>query len=265
MNPRLLHLYGPFYINSYGVFIALGILIVILLAKRDTRYKALLTNEQLVSLTMYSILGGVFGGRLLYFLTNWNSLYSPVQILEFWQGGGSVLGSIIGIIAVVIWYAKKNTLPFFKLLDFFALYAPLLHSISRIGCFFAGCCFGKPSNTFFSVIYSHPDSIAPLCVPLHPAQLYSALILLFIFLLLYYAQDYYVKPGQTISFYLMLACTERFFIDFIRGDQEFIPHLAIPVVGNIFSINQWIALILLIVAIGTFFHVTFSTQPYESL
>lgn len=265
MNPRLLHLYGPFYINSYGVFIALGILIVILLAKRDTKYKNLLTNDQLISLTMYSILGGVLGGRLLYFLTNWNSLDNLLQVLEFWQGGGSVLGSIIGIIGVVTWYAKKNKLHLFELLDFVALYAPLLHSISRIGCFFAGCCFGKETSSIFSVVYKNPDSIAPLFTKLHPTQLYSAIMLFFIFLLLYYAQDYYVKPGQTISFYLMLACTERFFIDFMRGDQQFIHSLSIPLVGNIFSVNQWIALIILIVATGTFFHATFSTQTYESL
>lgn len=265
MNPKLFHIYGPLYINSYGLFIVLGLILVLIISRKHPTRKELLSDDQFISLIMYCIFGGILGGRLLYLMTSWHDIEYPLQTLEFWNGGGSVLGVIIGILCVLPIYARNINVPILAILDFAALYAPLLQSISRIGCFFAGCCFGKEATNVLSVMYTHPDSIAPRFISLHPAQLYSSLVLLFIFLMLYSIKSYLTKPGQVISLYLLLASSERFFVDFLRGDQQFFLNTISPGFSiNVLSINQWIALVLFSLAGIAFFHLSFFKRAHES-
>jgi len=240
MIPYLFQIYGPFYANCYGMAIFLGILIFTYLVNQDPKRSKLVTSAQLQNLILWGTLVGILGGRALWVAGNWP--VSWYDIIEIWEGGLSVLGAIIAILCFAAIYLKRAKVPVLPLLDLIAIYAPLLQAISRIGCFMAGCCYGKITGAFWGVIYTHPDSAVPNSlkhIAIHPTQLYSALILFMIFLLMHnLISKYFKKPGQLIAIYLMLSSLERFLVDFWRADQEIIN---LPVLRAL-GLQQWIAL-----------------------
>ncbi len=255
MIPKILHLYGPFYLNSYGFFIALSVLLFLWLGTRDPKRRALLSNDQFMSLILLGISSAIIGGRLLYIFANWNILDHFYELFEIWNGGFSVLGSILGILFTIPWYLHQQKLKTVPILDFIAVYAPLIQSISRIGCFFAGCCYGKTTASFLGIVYSHPLSAAPQNSAVHHTQLYSSFALFCVFVLMYYlAHTINFKKGQLACLYLTLASVERFMLDFLRGDQE----LLMP--DSIFSLNQWVALFIFIPSISCFLYRTDYTK-----
>lgn len=238
MYPQILHIYGPFSINSYGLMIALGLLLFLWLVTRDPRREKILSTDQLSNTIMVGVIAGLLGGRLLYFLSEQHQIKTFLDFFALWQGGLSILGAIIAILICVPLYLRSQNIPALPFFDLAAVYAPLLQSISRIGCFLAGCCYGMHTNLPWAITYTNPKSLAPLCMPLHPTQLYAALTLFGIFLFMkLYAQNRYNKPGQLISLYLILTSLGRFFIDFWRADRIFV-----LMTGDWLSVNQLIAL-----------------------
>ncbi|MGE0206525.1 MAG: prolipoprotein diacylglyceryl transferase [Candidatus Babeliales bacterium] len=260
MIPKILPIYGQFSINSYGLCIALGIVLVAWLFGKNKQAQQHITPDQFSTLIMCSIVAGLAGARALFVLTNWQQYTSLWQMLAVWQGGGSVLGCIIGILCMMPFFVHHYNLSLLAVLDIAALYAPLLHSVSRIGCFLAGCCYGKPTKLFFAITYWHPDIVAPRHIPLHPTQLYSALFLFLLFLLLYKVQNFFQKPGYLLCIYLLLASSERFFIDFLRGDQQFFGMAPY----SLLAINQWIALALMVSSCIGLFVLSYATKTHES-
>ena len=261
MIPTIAHLFGPFYIRSYGVCIALGLIITLWLANRDPKRTLLLNDDQFITLILWSIAAALLGGRLLYLIANWDTIENVQEVLHIWNGGFSLLGSIVGVLCSIAWYAKKQSLSLITVLDFFAVYAPLLQGISRIGCFFAGCCYGKSTLCPISIAYSHPDSMAPLSISMHPTQIYSALAIIFIYLWLVHIRKHKaLAPGRLFFLYLLLISLERFFIDFLRADQEFFSYPSL----TLFSIHQWLAIIIFSATLGYFTFVAY-TKKYESI
>lgn len=224
MFPNLAHIYGPIYLNCYGSMIAIGLLVFRYLLLKNPARSKILTTEQFDNILLISIPIAILGGRLLWAFGSWSELSSPLDILALWEPGYSVLGALLAILIFLPAYLKYQKISGLKLLDLAAIYTPLLHSISRIGCFLAGCCYGKITNLPWGVIYTHPDVLVPELLKftkIHPTQLYSSVLLLGIFLFMYYfAQKYFTKPGQLTGIYLILAGLERFIVDFWRADQE---------------------------------------------
>lgn len=239
MLPYLFHIYGPMYANCYGIAIAVGILVFTYFVDQDPRRAKILSSEQLNNLILWGTLIGVVGARTLWVASNWP--VSFYEIFELWEGGFAVLGSILGILIFFPFYLHKNKIATFPLLDLAAIYAPLLQSIARIGCFLAGCCYGMPTDMDWGVIYTHPDVAVPLelrYLPIHPTQLYSSLILFMIYLMMHsFFSKYLIRPGQLLAMYLMLASIERFIVDFWRADQEFFDLKYL----QILSFHQWVA------------------------
>ncbi len=238
MYPQILHIYGPFSINSYGAMIALGLVLFLWLMTKDPRRKKLLSADQLSNVLMVAIGAALLGGRLLFYLSESHQIKNFLDFFALWQGGLSILGAVISILAFVPLYLKWQNIAVLPFFDLVSVYAPLLQSISRIGCFLAGCCYGIHTTLPWAITYTHTKSLAPLCMPLHPAQLYAALTLFGIFLFMkLYAQKRFTGPGQLISLYLILSSLGRLFIDFYRADRVYTASL-----GQWLSINQWIAL-----------------------
>ena len=250
MLPYLFQIYGPIYANCYGIAIAVGLLVFTYLVNKDARRTNLLSSDILQNTILWSTLVGILGGRLLWIASNWP--ISFYEAIELWEGGFSVLGAIISILLFVPFYARYKHVNILKLLDLAAIYAPLLQSISRVGCFLAGCCYGIPTGMAWGVVYTHPDVAVPMelkNIPIHPTQLYSALVLFIIFLLMHnLISKKFTKPGQLIAIYLMLSSIERFMIDFLRADQEFFDHEYL----EILAIHQWLALVIFISAFVLF-------------
>lgn len=219
-SPELFHLYGPFGIQSYGLFIVLGIVISVIAARYNKRFKQLNLENKYLDIIMVSVVAGCIGGRLLEVISE--PLLYPhwYDWFALWEGGFSILGSIIGIIVIVPFYVKKIKVPIIPLFDFVSIYAPLCQSIARLGCFTAGCCYGVATHNMFAVIYTNPHTLASHNIAIHPTQLYSSALLMSIFLFMYFvAQHMCKKNGQLFSIYLTLAALERFVVDFWRADR----------------------------------------------
>lgn len=234
----MLHIYGSLGIKSYGVCIAIALILFMICTYNALVKTKILSEDHFLSLMICGIISAIMGGRALY-LSYHTEYITGLEVLALWQGGFSILGSIIAVSLSTIIYAYWHHLPFTIIADRFALYGPLLQSLSRIGCFLSGCCWGIPSPYYFSIVYTDPMIVAPLHIPLHPTQLYSSIVLLIIFLILYVHKSFILKkPSLMVALYFLLVSLERFSIDFWRGEREFIryPYL------QFFSINQWIAL-----------------------
>lgn len=221
----LFHLYGPFSIHSYGLAIAIGLLVTIYLGKRDPRFKKLkLNDDKLTKILIASILAAIIGGRALFLVANPEFATSISDLFTFWVGGYSLLGSVLALTITLPICASYLSIPMLGFLDLVSIYAPLLQSISRIGCFLAGCCYGAPTAVAWGVIYTDVQSDAPLNICIHPTQIYSAISLLLIFSFMYFiAQKKLLLTGQLTMTYFMLMSAERFFNDFWRGNREMIP------------------------------------------
>lgn len=221
----LLHIYGPLYIHIYGLCIALGAISAYVLLLYDIKKTKAFDIAYLPSLLSSVIIGGIIGGRLLFALSNPQIFTNPLMLMHIWLGGFSVLGGIVGGLLTVSMWCWYCRLPISAVSDTIACYVPLVQSFGRIGCFFAGCCYGKSSSLFAIIL---------------PAQLISAVALGFIFLFLrIHYKKQIVFNGQNLYFYLCLASIERLMLDFLRGDAEFFS-------GRIFSITQWHAVLLFI-------------------
>ena len=240
--PELIHLYGPFGIHSYGLFIVLGIIVSVAVARYNKRFTQLHLENSFLDIIMISVLAGCIGGRLLEVISE--PLVYPhwYDWFALWQGGFSILGSIIGTITIVPFYLKKINVPIIPLFDLVAIYTPLCQSIARLGCFTAGCCYGVATQSMFAVVYTNPNTLATYGIPVHPTQLYSSAMLFMIFLFMYYVgQRIFKKPGKLFATYLTLAALERFFVDFWRADRI--------MVNRYVSFHQIVALCIIIAII----------------
>lgn len=219
-NHELIHLYGPLSIHLYGVCIIIGIVISLLCMKRNRRFLQLNLENKYADIIIVAIAAGVIGGRALDVLSSPQFYPQWIDVIAVWNGGFSILGSIIGVTLTVPLYLWYNTIPIVPVFDLTAIYAPLLQSIARLGCLFAGCCYGIVTTSNFCVTYTNPDSMAPLFIPMHPTQLYSSALLFLIFLFMHFIAQYrYIKVGQLFSLYLTLVSLERFIVDFWRADR----------------------------------------------
>jgi len=264
MPPILFHIYGPIAIHSFGLMIALGLIITLYLLHRDKPLQKLISRQQLETIFQLSFFSGIAGGRIWFLMTNASMIASWTDCFTVWVGGLSVLGALIAIIGTLLIYFYYTKLPALPILDRIALYTPLLQSISRLGCFFAGCCFGQSTNMPWGVVYENCDSLAPLHVTLHPTQLYSSLFLACNFIILSsYAKARADKlPGQILAMYVMLMSAERFTIDFLRGDQEFVRQSGF---FSYLSIQQILALCLFFAALSMMIFISIYKKTDESI
>lgn len=241
MHKELFHIYGPLAINSFGLMIIIGLVVFSALFLSDPKRAKLIGTDDYFNALSLGILVGIIGGRALFVITNLDTFSHWTEIFEFWMGGFSLLGGLLALVIALPLYLHKKRVNIIALLDLAAVYAPLLQAISRIGCFFAGCCYGIPTTCTFGVInphYSHSMAV-------HPTQLYSAGALFIIFLLMYVIfQKLCTKPGQLLCIYLIVMCIERFTIDFWRADPQFFSSNWLTA----FSIPQWIALAIALLA-----------------
>ncbi|RLC43640.1 MAG: prolipoprotein diacylglyceryl transferase [Candidatus Coatesbacteria bacterium] len=221
MHPVLFRITETIAIRSYGVMLAIaffvGIIIAIRFAKREG-----IKSSVVIDLSLWVILATIIGGRLLYVLMNLKDyLSSPLDILRIWQGGLIFYGGFFLSILVAVWFFKRNKINEWRGLDLLSPAAAIGYAIARIGCFLNGCCYGKPTDGPFGLIFS-PESAAGshyFGVPIHPTQLYAMVINLAIFFVLWYVYSRRRFYGQVFWSYVFLYSVYRFLIEFVRGDK----------------------------------------------
>ncbi|MCL2484840.1 MAG: prolipoprotein diacylglyceryl transferase [Endomicrobia bacterium] len=238
----ILFSFGKVTVYTYGFFIAVGFIAAISYVSHILKQtkSGVLTRDELYNLFFGLIISAITGARILYILVNFNAfLASPLDIFKIWQGGLVYYGGFIAAIAFFILYAFKTKKSFLKMSDIVAPALALGHFFGRIGCFFAGCCYGKECALPWSVAFTNSDSLAVQHVHVHPTQLYEAFanIALFVFLHFYNKKKH--ASGMTLAFYLIIYAVMRFTVEFFRGDFRGEYYLGL-------SISQIISLILFI-------------------
>ena len=241
MYPELLNI-GPLTIHTYGVFFALGIIAAVSLAeflyKRDGG-----TPGAFSDLSLITLLGVIIGARTLFILINLEYFLShPIEIPMIWRGGLVFYGGLIGGSIAFVAAVKVLKLDLFKSADIAAPAVALGHGIGRIGCFFAGSCYGKPTDLPWAVVFTDPRSLAQgvLGVPVHPVQLYSSLSLFLLAAVLLRIRKVSSFKGQVIASYGVLYGTLRFGMEFLRGD----PRGFLTISGITLSTSQLISLVI---------------------
>lgn len=198
---------------------ALGFLVCIMLAIRRAKTLQISPNH-ILDLSLYIVISGIVGARLLYILMNFSYYFKhPIEIFLLQKGGLSYYGGFLLALIVGFLVARKRRLPLAKIADLIALYLPLGHAISRIGCYLNGCCYGKPTEMICAVQFPSYSLAAHHFGSnhfIHPVQLYSVLMNLFIFIIL----NLYKKQfeGELIFDYMILYGIGRFILEIFRAD-----------------------------------------------
>ncbi|MFZ5954701.1 MAG: prolipoprotein diacylglyceryl transferase [Candidatus Dependentiae bacterium] len=253
MCPEILPIYGQFAIQSYGLALAFGLLLFCMLVLKDPRRKKLLSSEQFINIVTWGMACAIIGARTLHIIHEWESYNSFFEWFMLWHGGLSFLGGLVLVLVFIPLYLRYLKIPILPFLDLVALYAPIPMALGRIGCLLAGCCCGIPTTLPWGITFTSLCTQGQLCIPLHPTQLYSAIALFIIFLMLkYIIQLPTTKPGQLFCSFIILVSLERFLVDFFRADRE----VLIPLLGHIISIHQLIAIALCIIAIGMYYFIS---------
>ena len=241
MFPKLISL-GSFYIPTYGVLVACGFLAGLAVTLRLAKRRGL-PAEKITNLAVYCAMAGILGAKLFMFLFDLGDyIRNPGQIftLETLQAAGVFHGGFLAALAVAALYIRKQHLPLLLgTMDIFAPGIAIGQAIGRLGCFAAGCCWGKECSLPWGVRFrSDFAAPVPLDKTLHPAQLYESAADLLIFGILYRRATQPHTEGQVIGLYMVLYSTARFIIEFYREHEQ-------PLAGP-FSLTQWIALLVLL-------------------
>ena len=208
---------GPVTIRGYGLMIGLGIVAAILLGEYRTKKRGL-NGEAIYGLTFFAVVTGFAAAKLLFILTQWeNFLKNPKAYLSF--EGFVVFGGIIGAILSLYLYCRVKKLDLLDYLDLMAPSVALAQAFGRVGCFLAGCCYGRETDSCIGVVFTH-SAYAPNGVKLLPTQLFmSAGDLLLMLILLWYSSKERMK-GRTTMLYLILYSLGRFALEFLRNDNR---------------------------------------------
>lgn len=203
---------------SYGFMIAVGIVAGMGYLVMEGKKSVGLTFDQANMLFLLVFLAAVVGGKLfLFFEAPSRYLHHPGSLMS---GRGFVFyGSFLAAIPAMWWFFRKIKLHPYKMLDVMAITTCLVHLSGRIGCFMAGCCYGKPTDSWIGITFSDPSSHAePLHTPLFPTQLMEAAYILMVMITLLVLKGQRRFYGQLFLTYLMLYAIGRFAIEYLRGD-----------------------------------------------
>ncbi len=157
MFPRLFHL-GSFSLPSYGLLVATGVLVGLWVSVRMARRQGI-DAEKTWNLGILVVLSGILGAKVLMILVDlgyYTSHPSEIFSLATLQAGGVFSGGFLAALLAAAWYVRKSRMPPLATCDSFAPGLALGHSIGRLGCFAAGCCWGKPTNHFWGVTFTSP-------------------------------------------------------------------------------------------------------------
>jgi phosphatidylglycerol:prolipoprotein diacylglycerol transferase len=173
---------------------------------------------------------------------------------RFWSGGLTFYGGLFAGIAAGLWSARRDGIAPLVALDLAAPAIPLGLAVGRLGCFFAGCCFGAPTDSALGVVFP-PGSDASVAqakagllasrtlwsLPVHPTQLYESTgALIIAAIVAFVVRPRQRRAGEAFLAFCMGYAALRFALEWLRADER----------GGLgpFSTSQWLSLAL--VAVG---------------
>jgi phosphatidylglycerol:prolipoprotein diacylglycerol transferase len=238
MLPHLIRI-GGFSLPTYGALVAIAFLTALWMTSRFAKQRGM-NSEKVVNLGVYCALVGMLGAKLLMIAMDPVYRQHPAEIFtrETLQSAGIFYGGFIAALVFAFVYMHAQKMPVLSTADLFAPGVALGHGIGRLGCFSAGCCWGKPTSLPWAVTFTSKDTTTgvPLGIPLHPTQLYEAFAEGIICLILIRQLQRGHRTGQVIGMYLLLYGMVRFAVEFLREHDESNPF------GGPFVLEQWISL-----------------------
>ncbi|MDD5563303.1 MAG: prolipoprotein diacylglyceryl transferase [Thermoanaerobaculaceae bacterium] len=238
MHPVLIDL-GFYQVPTYGVLLYTGIVLGIWLASRRAKLVGL-PGDKVMDLGAWVVLWGLAGSKLLLVITDPSYLASFAGVWGLMRAGGVFYGGLIGALVAAVVLLRRYKLPFFSVADVLAPSVALGHFFGRLGCFSAGCCYGRACASPLGVVFTNPlaaeVSGTPLGVSIYPTQLFEAAFNLANYAFLAWLFRRRLRPGTVIGAYLIGYGVARFIIEFFRGDAD-----RGFVLGGVLSTSQAIA------------------------
>jgi phosphatidylglycerol:prolipoprotein diacylglycerol transferase len=238
MHPRLLA-FDHFVVYSFGAFMVIAFLAALWWLRRTAPLQGI-DARLLRALSLWLIAGGLIGAKL--FKIGRLLLQQPFSIAAL-GGAGDFYGGFLGALVVaLIYFWRHPELSAWRVADLYGATLPLGQAIGRIGCFMAGDDYGTQTRVPWAVTFTDPEAAlvggAPLGVPLHPVQLYEALVCFGIFLFLIWLTRRKRFEGEIVLAYALCYAVARFILEFFRGDLDrgFL-------LGGLLSTSQFIALL----------------------
>lgn len=233
---------GPLTLHMYGIMIAIGYMSAFLISEKRARKRGMDTDV-LYGIFWCAVFGGALGSKLLYYIVNIRDIIADPSIILDFQNGWVVYGGIIGGVLTSWIYCRIKKVDFVSYLDLVLPAVAFAQGCGRIGCFFAGCCYGRETDSVFGITYWQSNQ-APNGVKLIPTQIYSSIgDFAIAFLLMAYAKRK-PKKGKVAAGYCILYSIGRFVIEIFRNDYrgEFGP----------LSTSQLISIFILALGIGMY-------------
>ncbi len=263
MYPELFRI-GTFPITTYGIFLAVGMLLALFVAARLGARDGI-PRERIYDLGLWTLVSALVGSKLLMLAVEDNV---NVLSLDFLRSGGVFYGGLIGGFIAVVVLVRLYKLSFWKVADALVPGLALGQAFGRQGCFSAGCCWGKPTTLPWGVHFTelgHEYTGVPIYGPnggalhLHPTQLYESFIMFAVFTFLFYLHRHKKFDGQILIAYGIIYSIVRFLIEFIRDDPR----------GDLFGFTTLTGLstsqgISLIVAAGSVVFMTMRLRKVQS-
>ncbi len=220
MYPTLFRI-GDFEITSFGVLVAIGVLVALQVFSRELKRSGLPASGADAALT--GVLGGLMGAKLLWSIEHLGE--EPWLSLVLSRGGMSWFGGLLGGVGTAIIAMRVTGVP---VLATVAAATPALaigHAIGRIGCFMVGDDYGRPTSLPWGVAF--PEGLPPTVDPVHPTQLYEAVALVVIAWLLMRWRRGQAPDAAVLGRYLVLVGAVRFAIEFIRVNERIVGPLTL--------------------------------------
>jgi phosphatidylglycerol:prolipoprotein diacylglycerol transferase len=216
--------FGWFVLPTYGFLVSLGVLLGLWISVRNSE-RIGLNAEKAWNMGILVVLCGILGSKALFIINEWGYYRAhPADIFSVstLQSGGVFSGGLIAAFVAAVWYVRRHNMPALGTCDAFAPGLALGHAIGRVGCFAAGCCYGKETHHAWGVVFHNPlaNQITgtPLNVPLEPTQLFEAAVELANFFFLMWLLKRRKFEGQVFGSFLFIYGVARFFLEFLRDD-----------------------------------------------
>jgi phosphatidylglycerol:prolipoprotein diacylglycerol transferase len=242
MHPILFRL-GPLEIRTYGLMLSAAFLIGVWLAGRRASARGV-APAHVYDISIAIILAAVVGARAYYVILHWRDFsLDPLSALYVWEGGLAMYGGLILSLVTAGLFCRARGVPFQKMADIVAPSLAIGVSVTRVGCFFNGCCFGRPTTSMLGVKFPPASEAGSIFFgkAIHPTQLYSSLYGLIIFLVLLAMDRRPRRDGFLIGLFLTLYSASRFAVDFLR---YYDPETTFQLSHVTFNYNQVISLFL---------------------
>ena len=212
---------GEISVRWYGVMVALAVVVLILWMVWQIRRGANISYDSLLTVALIAIPSGIIISRLLHIIDLWSFyLANPELLLGF--GGLTIWGAILGATLGIWIYSRFSDFRFGYFMDLVAPGVLLAQVIGRIGCTINGCCYGKATSLPWGVVYTNPDSYAPIGIAVHPTQIYEIIFLLIVFGVLFWLRKRFQPEGSLFLIYLSLYSMWRLGIGFLRDGTDFL-------------------------------------------